>query len=85
MEYTSPEHAAPPVDGYILQAPVCDADAIALLMGQSVLEESLALANQLIEAGKDYECMPPRHLPEFIRGSPVSPRRWYALAAAELV
>ncbi|KAI1180381.1 dolichol-phosphate mannosyltransferase [Nemania sp. FL0916] len=83
MEYASPKHAAPPVDGYILQAPVCDADAIALEMSQDLLEPSLTLAKQLIDTGKSHECMPPAQLPDFMRGSPVSAWRWYALASRD--
>ncbi|KAI1168002.1 hypothetical protein F5B18DRAFT_342161 [Nemania serpens] len=83
MEYTSPAHAAPPVDGYILQAPVYDGDAMALEMGNGPLEESIKVAKQLINAGKSHERMPLAHLPPFLQGSPMSAWRWYALAAAD--
>lgn len=83
MEYTSPAHAAPPVDGYILQAPVYDGDAMALDMGNGPLEESIKISKQLIDAGKSHDRMPVAHLPSFLQGSPISAWRWYALAAAE--
>ncbi|KAI1131543.1 hypothetical protein F5Y10DRAFT_233504 [Nemania abortiva] len=83
MEYTSPALSAPPVDGYILQAPVCDADAIALEMGHGPLEESTKYAMQLVEAGKGHERMPLSQLPGFMQDNPISAWRWYALAAAD--
>ncbi|KAI0115978.1 dolichol-phosphate mannosyltransferase [Nemania sp. FL0031] len=83
MEYTSPTHAAPAVDGYILQAPVCDVDAIVLEMGQGPLDESTQFAKQLIDAGKSHERMPLSHLPDFMQDSPISAWRWYALASAD--
>lgn len=85
MEYASPAHAAPPVEGFILQAPVCDGDAMALDMGRGPLEESTKFAKQLIDAGKGQDRMPLNQLPAFMQDSPISAWRWYALAAAEYV
>ncbi|GAP89240.1 putative dolichol-phosphate mannosyltransferase [Rosellinia necatrix] len=81
IEYAAPSHDAPPVEGYILQAPVCDRDAMALEMGDSKLEESIAAAEQLINAGKGQERMPLAQLPSFMHDTPISASRWYALAA----
>ncbi|KAI1426005.1 hypothetical protein F5Y12DRAFT_744539, partial [Xylaria sp. FL1777] len=83
MEYTDPAHNAPSVDGYILQAPVCDRDAFALEMGKDQLEESVNVAKQLIDAGKKHERMTLTRLPGFLRDTPISAWRWYALVAAD--
>jgi hypothetical protein len=85
MEYTSPAHDAPPVDGYILQAPACDSDAFALEMGEDRLKESVEEAKRLIDAGKGHQRMTLTQLPAFMRDTPISAWRWYALGAAEYV
>jgi hypothetical protein len=85
MEYTAPAHKAPPVDGYILQAPACDADAFELEMGHDQIEESIKTAKKLIDAGKGHERMTLTKLPGFMRDTPISAWRWYALAAPEYV
>ncbi|CAJ2506233.1 Uu.00g003630.m01.CDS01 [Anthostomella pinea] len=83
MEYTSPDHNAAPVDGYILQAPVCDRDALTEEMGEARLEESLKAARDLFAAGKGHERMPLEHLPASFAKTPISAWRWYALAAID--
>ncbi|KAI1276519.1 hypothetical protein F5Y07DRAFT_366125 [Xylaria sp. FL0933] len=83
MEYTASVHNAPSVDGYILQAPVCDRDAFSLEMGSGPLDESIKAAKQLIDSGKSHERMMLDQLPEFMRDSPISAWRWYALVAAD--
>ncbi|RWA13862.1 hypothetical protein EKO27_g1230 [Xylaria grammica] len=83
LEYAAPTHDAPAVDGYILQAPVCDRDAIALDMGNEHLEESLKAAKELIDTGKSHERMTLTQLPDFMQDTPISAWRWYALAAAD--
>ncbi|KAJ2989562.1 hypothetical protein NUW58_g3409 [Xylaria curta] len=83
LEYAAPTHNAPPVEGYILQAPVCDRDAMALEVDKGVLEESIKFAKQLIDAGKGHERMELAQLPEFMQDSPISAWRWYALVAAD--
>ncbi|KAI8634628.1 dolichol-phosphate mannosyltransferase [Xylariaceae sp. FL1651] len=83
MEYTSPVHDVAPVEGYILQAPVCDADAIALEMGHDRLEASITAAKQFIDAGKGQERLPLYHLPNSMQDTPVSAWRWYALGAPD--
>lgn len=85
MEYTSPSHIATPVDGYILQAPVCDRGAIALDMGVSALDDGLKVAKELIKSGRGLERMLPKHLPPSFASTPISAERWYALGAAEYV
>ncbi|KAI1501262.1 hypothetical protein F5X99DRAFT_207507 [Biscogniauxia marginata] len=83
MEYTSPSHAAEPVEGYILQAPACDRDSILLEMGEAKLDESIKAAKDLIEAGKGHERMPLQKLPDSFQGTPISAWRWYALGATD--
>ncbi|KAI0532892.1 hypothetical protein GGR58DRAFT_146495 [Xylaria digitata] len=83
LEYTAPAHDTSPVDGYILQAPVCDRDAIALEMGYDQLEESVKAAKELIDTGKSHERMTLTKLPEFMKDTPISAWRWYALVAAD--
>ncbi|KAI1355834.1 hypothetical protein F5Y01DRAFT_269978 [Xylaria sp. FL0043] len=83
MEYTASGHNAPSVDGYILQAPVCDRDAFSLEMGSGPLDESIKAAKQLIDSGKSHERMMLDQLPEFMRDTPISAWRWYALVAAD--
>ncbi|KAI0191270.1 dolichol-phosphate mannosyltransferase [Xylaria flabelliformis] len=83
LEFAAPAHNAPPVDGYILQGPVCDRDAMALGIGYAQLEESIAAAKQLIDAGRAHERMPATLLPNFMQDTPISAWRWYALVATD--
>ncbi|KAK5629619.1 hypothetical protein RRF57_005334 [Xylaria bambusicola] len=83
MEYTAPPHNAPSVDGYILQAPVCDRDAIGLEMGMDKLDETIKTAKQLIDAGRGHDRMSLTQLPEFMRDTPISASRWYSLVAQD--
>jgi len=87
MEYTSPAHKGDltPVDGYILQGPVCDRAAIALEVGMDKLDKSVATAKSMIDSGRGLECVPRDELPGFMQGSPISATRWYALGASEYV
>ncbi|KAI1330515.1 dolichol-phosphate mannosyltransferase [Xylariaceae sp. FL0255] len=83
MEYTDPAHEAAPVDGYILQAPACDADALAIDIGKEKLDASIRAAKELIDSGKKHERMPADHLPHFFQDTPISAWRWYALGAPD--
>ncbi|KAH7041028.1 duf1749 domain-containing protein [Microdochium trichocladiopsis] len=85
MEYNSPVHKGKltPVDGYILQGPVCDRAALALEIGIGKLDESVAAAKSLIENGRGLECVPRDHVPVFMRNTPISADRWHALAAVD--
>ncbi|KAI0166094.1 hypothetical protein GGR57DRAFT_445280 [Xylariaceae sp. FL1272] len=81
MEYTA--HNAPPVEGYILQGPVCDADAIAMSTDHSALQASIKFAEQYMSNGKGLECMPRELLPVFFQDTPITAQRWYALCAPD--
>jgi len=85
MEYTSPAHKGDltPVDGYILQGPVCDRAAIALEVGMDKLDKSVVTAKSMIDSGRGLECVPRDELPGFMQGSPISATRWYALGASD--
>ncbi|KAI0526504.1 hypothetical protein F5B22DRAFT_586184 [Xylaria bambusicola] len=83
MEYTALAHNAPSVDGYILQAPVCDRDAIGLEMGIDKLDETIKAAKQLIDAGRGQDRMSLTQLPEFMHDTPISASRWYSLVAQD--
>ncbi|KAI2637302.1 duf1749 domain-containing protein [Xylaria nigripes] len=84
MEYVSPAHVdVPGVDGYILQAPVCDRDGFILQMGQDRLDVSLAIAKQFIDAGKPNERIAEDLLADYMQSTPISAWRWYALGASD--
>ncbi|KAI5928754.1 hypothetical protein F4810DRAFT_645181 [Camillea tinctor] len=83
MEYTSPDHTAAPVEGYILQAPACDRDSILLEMGESKLDQSIRVAKNLIDTGKELDRMPLAYLPDSFLNVPISAWRWYALGATD--
>ncbi|KAI1268307.1 dolichol-phosphate mannosyltransferase [Xylariaceae sp. FL1019] len=83
MEYTASIHNAPPVEGFILQGPVFDGDAIAMSMDESALQASIKFAEQCISSGKGLECMPRELLPVFFRETPITAHRWYALCAPD--
>ncbi|KAI0902151.1 DUF1749-domain-containing protein [Annulohypoxylon nitens] len=74
------------VDGYILQAPVCDRGALSIEMGGESLDKSLAVAKSLItsdEGDKGEERISPNWLPFSFRTTPISARRWYSLGATD--
>ncbi|KAI8947437.1 hypothetical protein F4801DRAFT_592604 [Xylaria longipes] len=83
LEFAAPTHNSPPVDGYILQGPVCDRDAMALGFGYAQLEESIMAAKQLIDAGRGHERMSVTQLPDFMQDTPMSASRWYSLVATD--
>ncbi|KAI0460443.1 hypothetical protein F5B21DRAFT_451774 [Xylaria acuta] len=83
LEFAAPAHNAPPVDGYVLQGPVCDRDAMALGVGYVQLEESIMAAKQLIDAGRGHERVSVTQLPDFMQDIPISAWRWYALVATD--
>jgi hypothetical protein len=86
MEYTSLSHDdLAPVNGYILQGPVSDRDAIALEMGAGELEKSILAAKVITAGGRGHESMPLEYLPASFQRTPISAARWYALGAVEYV
>ena len=70
-------HASHLVDGFILQGPVSDREAIGLSMTPKALQESIKVAKQL----EPQAFMPLEHLPsDMARDSAVRASRWLSLA-----
>jgi hypothetical protein len=74
------------VDGFILQGPVSDREAIGLATGgeeekMRVVRESVEVAEGMVKNGKGEEVLGREVLPEEWRGSPVTAYRWWSLAA----
>ncbi|KAK0646509.1 hypothetical protein B0T16DRAFT_458422 [Cercophora newfieldiana] len=68
------------VDGYVLQGPVSDREAIGLGVGEGELKGGLEVAEGLVKSGKGGEVLSRGLLPEEWRGSPVTAYRWWSLA-----
>ena len=77
------------VDGFILQGPVSDREAILMALGgdgeddkKKVSEESVKVAERMMSEGRGQEAMPLEAIPEAsgFRGSPVTAYRWWSLA-----
>ena len=82
MEYTSPAYSdIADVEAFILQAPVADRGALELVLGRQLLDESVRVAKELIDAGNGTAIVPIKET-QTIFGI-VSAQRWYALAAPE--
>ncbi|KAH9884574.1 hypothetical protein F4778DRAFT_774588 [Xylariomycetidae sp. FL2044] len=83
MEYTSSSYDKEPVEGYILQAPASDRDALASETGVAQLDESVEVARKMIANGEGHQRMPLRHMPDSFKDTPISATRFYALAAKD--
>ncbi|KAK4212776.1 esterase lipase [Rhypophila decipiens] len=68
------------VDGYVLLNPVSDREFAAFALPHDILEESIAAAKSMIDAGEGDEIIPRKLLPP-VFSSPVSAYRWWSLAA----
>ncbi|KAK3302201.1 uncharacterized protein B0T15DRAFT_542245 [Chaetomium strumarium] len=68
------------VDGFVLQGPVSDREAIA--MGEDAAEVAAALrvAEEMVKEGKAGEVMPQNAMPKGWKGSLVTAYRWLSLA-----
>lgn len=81
MEYTdNAKYNNERVEGFILQGPVADQEAIAGIMSENALHESLSVASEMIKAGREDDIMPRDKLPNDF-SSPMTAYRWYSLAA----
>ncbi|KAJ4392357.1 hypothetical protein N0V85_007121 [Neurospora sp. IMI 360204] len=76
------------VDGFILQGPVSDREAILAVFeeespgkGQARMELSVKVAKKMISEGTAHGCMPREWLPKEFWASPVSAYRWSSLAS----
>ncbi|KAK5664249.1 hypothetical protein OQA88_466 [Cercophora sp. LCS_1] len=81
MEYADYEkYGNPRVDGYILQGPVSDREALGMTTDKEELGRSVAYAEELVKSGKGEEVVPREMLPDGWREAPVSAYRWWSLA-----
>lgn len=80
VEYTRPKHDAPPVEGYILLAPISDREAAAVFVPPEVIDRSVRAARDMIDSGREEEAMPAGSIPP-IFATPVTAYRWHSLAA----
>ncbi|KAK3504674.1 hypothetical protein B0T13DRAFT_12949 [Neurospora crassa] len=76
------------VDGFILQGPVSDREAILAVFeeespgkGQARMDLSVQVAKKMISEGTAQDCMPREWLPKEFWASPVSAYRWFSLAS----
>lgn len=76
------------VDGFILQGPVSDREAILAVFeeespgkGQARMDLSVQVAKKMINEGTAQDCMPREWLPKEFWASPVSAYRWFSLAS----
>ncbi|PHH75155.1 hypothetical protein CDD80_2595 [Ophiocordyceps camponoti-rufipedis] len=76
MEYV--KQSSPPVDGFILQAPVSDREGLDLF--EPDFKTTLDLAKSWIAQGKANDCLPRNMVPSSL-GAPVSAYRLYSLWA----
>ncbi|KAK4456067.1 hypothetical protein QBC34DRAFT_453813 [Podospora aff. communis PSN243] len=70
----------PGVEGYVLQGPVSDREAIGLSCVGEGVRESLGVAERMVREGRGEEVMERDVLPGEWRESPVSAYRWASLA-----
>jgi hypothetical protein len=82
MEYlTGQNHKSfPPVDGSIIQAPVSDREGMQIFMEPGMYEKSVAMAQQMVDAGKGESILPLEAATNTF-GSAVCARRWLSLAS----
>ena len=71
-----------PVDAFILQAPCSDREAIGLVSTEEQITESLAVASEMIGAGREDAVMPRDTLPpSAMFSTPITAYRWNSLVA----
>ncbi|KAF3918995.1 hypothetical protein ABW20_dc0109792 [Dactylellina cionopaga] len=68
------------LDGAILQAPVSDREALAMIMGKDAYDRSWKHAQRLIKAGRGNDIMPSQ-ITQNIFESPCTASRWYSLSS----
>ncbi|KAK4123458.1 DUF1749-domain-containing protein [Parathielavia appendiculata] len=69
------------VDGFVLQGPVSDREAIGMVEDKGEVEGALLVAEGMVREGRGEEVMPREVMPKGWRGSPVTAYRWCSLAA----
>ncbi|KAL1882779.1 hypothetical protein VTK73DRAFT_904 [Phialemonium thermophilum] len=79
MEYSNYEkYRNAPVDGFILQGPVSDRQALAKEMDATKIQQGLAFAAKLVEEGRGDQIMPRDLLPRSFT-TPITAYRWHSL------
>ncbi|KJZ72820.1 hypothetical protein HIM_07764 [Hirsutella minnesotensis 3608] len=79
MEYTNyAKHENPPVDGFILQAPVSDREGLDFICSDKA---GLDLASDWLAQGKGDHCLPPDAIPSVLGKPPMSAYRLHSLRA----
>ncbi|KAK4106459.1 DUF1749-domain-containing protein, partial [Parathielavia hyrcaniae] len=69
------------VDGFVLQGPVSDREAIGMVEDGGEVGESIAVADAMVGERKGGEVVPREVMPKGWRGSPVTADRWLSLAS----
>jgi len=81
LEYTNRDkYNSPPVDGYILLAPVSDREAAAAFTSQDIIDATVKTAQDMLAKGKANDTMTSGSIPP-IFASPITAYRWNSLAA----
>jgi pimeloyl-ACP methyl ester carboxylesterase len=68
------------VDGFVLQGPVSDREAIAMVEDAGEVEAALRVAEEMVKERKAGDIMPQDAMPAGWKGSPVTAYRWLSLA-----
>ncbi|KAF3081832.1 hypothetical protein TWF569_000849 [Orbilia oligospora] len=71
------------LDGAILQAPVSDREALAMMMGKETYERSWKHAQRLVKSGRGGDIMPAQITKEVFE-APCSAFRWYSLTSPNM-
>lgn len=81
MEYVNYEkNNSEPVEGFILQGPVSDREAMEAETGHEKLGQSIAHAKAMVAGGAGNDCMPEARVPEMLAGTPLSASRFLAFS-----
>lgn len=80
MEYSDyDKHNNSPVDGFIVQAPVSDREAIAV--AAPGYEKSIDYAAKMISEGRAQDCVPRAYVPDALGARAISAYRLHSLFA----
>lgn len=82
MEYVNYEkHNSEPVDGFILQGPVSDREALEAEAGDYRLNQAIEHTKKMVAEGNGNDYMPEALVPDMLAGTPMSASRFLSLAA----
>lgn len=81
MEYVNyARNGSEPVEGFILQGPVSDREALEAEAGDYKLNQAIEHTKAMVADGSGADCMPEALVPDMLSGTPVSASRFLALA-----